>query len=113
MGIDFSRGAKICKALSDETRVRIVHILSCGERCVCEILEYFDLSQPTLSHHLAILAEAGIVVARAEGKWVHYRLVPETFSFLGDFIPTVFQGGEKCLCKKISQNSRKRSCDER
>jgi ArsR family transcriptional regulator len=68
MGIDFSRGAKLYKALSDETRVRIVHILYCGEVCACDIQEYLTLSQPTLSHHLAILTEAGIVSARAEGK---------------------------------------------
>jgi ArsR family transcriptional regulator len=112
MDIDFSRGAKLCKALSDETRVKIVHILSCGEVCACDIQEYFTLSQPTLSHHLAILTEAGIVSARAEGKWVYYSLTAETPTFLENFIPAIFKSSEKCLCKKTGKTTRKGSCHE-
>jgi ArsR family transcriptional regulator, arsenate/arsenite/antimonite-responsive transcriptional repressor len=111
MGIDFSRGVKLFKALSDETRVKIVHILSCGELCACDILEYFDLSQPTLSHHLAILMKAGIVTSRAEGKWVHYSLATGVQSFLTEYMQAIFHSGEKCLCKKNRANTR--NCDER
>ena len=74
MTLDFTRGAMFFKALADETRVRIIHILSCGELCACDILGYFDLTQPTLSHHLSILVGAGLVISRTEGKWTHYRL---------------------------------------
>lgn len=113
MGLDFSRGATLCKALSDETRVKIVHILSCGERCACDLQEYFDITQPTLSHHLATLTEAGIIAARADGKWVHYRLNSESGDFLHKFMDDIFHGNEKCLCKKMNTNARKRGCDER
>jgi ArsR family transcriptional regulator, arsenate/arsenite/antimonite-responsive transcriptional repressor len=105
MAIDFSRGTAICKALADETRVRIVHILSCGELCACDIHDYFDISQPTLSHHLNLLVDAGIVVSRHEGKWTHYTLANDTLAFLGRFIEDISRESEKCLCKKT-----KRSC---
>jgi ArsR family transcriptional regulator len=98
--LDFGRGAALCKALGDETRAKIAHILSCGELCACEIHEYFDLSQPTLSHHLAILVESGLVLARHEGKWVHYRLATETFEELRLFLGVLSGGGDACLCKK-------------
>lgn len=100
MPIDFARGAGLMKALSDETRVRIVHILSCGEVCACDLLEHFEISQPTLSHHLGLLVDAGLVAARPEGKWVHYRLEREAFDFIAAFIPAISRGDEKCLCKK-------------
>ncbi|HNY20799.1 MAG TPA: metalloregulator ArsR/SmtB family transcription factor [Treponemataceae bacterium] len=106
MAIDFSRGTAICKALADESRVRIVHILSCGELCACDIHDYFDLSQPTLSHHLNILVDSGIVVSRHEGKWTHYSLARDELAFFENFIKEVSHDSDKCLCKKM-----KRSCE--
>ncbi len=100
MDIDFARGTALFKAMADETRSRIVHILSCGELCACDILDYFDLTQPTLSHHLGILVEAGLLLARPEGKWTYYRLNGETFAFLERFIKDVSHESDKCLCKK-------------
>lgn len=104
MDIDFARGTALLKAMGDETRTRIVHILSCGELCACDILDYFDLTQPTLSHHLTILVDAGLVIARPEGKWTYYRLNAEMFSFLGRFIKDVSLESDKCLCKKTGRN---------
>jgi len=101
MDIDFKRGTELMKALSDETRVRIVHILSCGELCACDIQEYFDLTQPTLSHHLALLVDAGLVTARREGKWAHYSLTGASFDALGDFVKTISSPSANCDCKKI------------
>lgn len=100
MELDFARGTMLFKALADETRVKIVHILSCGEVCACEILDYFDLSQPTLSHHLGILVEAGLVTARSEGKWTHYSLNRDEFTFIEQFVHTISNDSELCLCKK-------------
>lgn len=97
---DFSRGSMVFKALADVTRAKILHILSCGEKCACELLEYFDLSQPTLSHHLSILTEAGLVNARQEGKWVHYSCSQDTFNFLKSHIDLLFIESAACLCKK-------------
>ena len=105
MDIDFTRGARLCKVLADETRARIVHILSCGELCACDILDYFDLTQPTLSHHLGVLVEAGLVHARNEGKWTHYGVRKETFAFLERYLKDLSKESDACLCKKA-----KRSC---
>jgi ArsR family transcriptional regulator, arsenate/arsenite/antimonite-responsive transcriptional repressor len=71
------------KALSDPTRVAIVNRLAgAGEVCVCAFVGDLGLSQPTVSHHLRVLREAGLVEARRRGTWAHYRLVPETVSAL-------------------------------
>ena len=66
--------ALICKALSDSNRLKIVEMLSDGEKCGCKLLEAFDITQPTLSHHMKILTDSGIVVARKDGKWTHYSV---------------------------------------
>jgi ArsR family transcriptional regulator len=65
--------APIFKALSDETRLRIVKLLEHGELCVCDIVEALDLIQPKVSFHLGVLREAGFVKDRKDGKWIHYR----------------------------------------
>ena len=71
------------KALADPTRVAIVNSLSAaGEVCVCNLTETFDLSQPTISHHLKILREAGLVESSRRGTWAYYRLVPEAVEAL-------------------------------
>ncbi len=62
------------KALSDETRLRVVKLLASGELCVCHIVAALDMSQSKISFHLKILKEAGLVKDRREGKWMHYRL---------------------------------------
>ncbi|MCI7767963.1 MAG: metalloregulator ArsR/SmtB family transcription factor [Oscillospiraceae bacterium] len=64
----------IFKALGDSTRLHIVHMLSEGELCACKILERLEITQPTLSHHMKILCECGLVKARKDGKWSHYSL---------------------------------------
>ena len=66
--------ALIFKAFCDENRVRILNLLRGGEKCACRLLEELSISQPTLSHHMKILCDSGIVVGRKEGKWMHYRV---------------------------------------
>ena len=71
------------KALSDPTRVAIINSLSAtDEVCVCNLTESFALSQPTISHHLKILREAGLVESSRRGTWAYYRLVPEAIAAL-------------------------------
>ena len=67
----------VFKALSDENRIRILKMLHSGEKCACKLLEELNISQPTLSHHMKILCDAGIVVGRKEGKWTHYSICCE------------------------------------
>ncbi len=65
----------IFKALSEETRLRILRTLACyGELCECNIVPSFGLSQPTISYHLKVLRDAGLVRSRRQGQWVYYRL---------------------------------------
>jgi ArsR family transcriptional regulator, arsenate/arsenite/antimonite-responsive transcriptional repressor len=64
----------IFKALSDETRLRILKLLEQGELCVCDIVAAFDMIQPKVSFHLAALKAAGLLKDRREGKWMHYKI---------------------------------------
>lgn len=68
---------KLFRALGDETRVRIVALLSHGELCVCHIEKALDLSQPNVSRQLGILRASGVVDARRDGSWMYYSLAPQ------------------------------------
>ncbi|MFD7509190.1 ArsR/SmtB family transcription factor [Streptomyces sp. NPDC059853] len=73
--------AQVFKALGDPVRVRLLSMIASqpgGEICVCDLTPAFDLSQPTISHHLKLLRQAGLIDSERRGTWVHYRLVPET-----------------------------------
>ena len=78
--------ALICKALGDSNRLQIVKMLSEGEKCACNLLELFEITQPTLSHHMKTLCECGLVEVRREGKWSHYSLNCETLAAFQAFI---------------------------
>jgi len=71
--------AQVFKALGDPVRLRLVSLIGArqgGEVCVCDLTSAFDLTQPTISHHLRVLREAGIIDSERRGTWVYYRLVP-------------------------------------
>lgn len=78
--------ALICKALGDSNRLTIIQMLTSGEKCACKLLEQFEITQPTLSHHMKILCECGLVETRREGKWSHYSLNEETLIAFKQFI---------------------------
>ncbi len=65
---------QLFKAFADETRLRILNLVAQRERCVCEFQEILRVPQPTISRHLAYLRRSGLLVARREGKWIHYSL---------------------------------------
>ncbi len=67
----------IFKALCDENRVKIMKYLMSGEKCACKILDDMNIAQSTLSHHMKILTESGLVSARKDGKWMHYSISPD------------------------------------
>ena len=75
--LDVRRVTRVLKALADETRLRIVALLTHGELCVCHIEAALDLSQPNASRAMSILRAADLVIARREGNWVHYSLAPQ------------------------------------
>lgn len=72
--------AKVFKALGDPVRLRLLSMIASragGEVCVCDLTPAFDLSQPTISHHLKLLKQAGLIDSERRGTWVYYRLLPQ------------------------------------
>jgi ArsR family transcriptional regulator, arsenate/arsenite/antimonite-responsive transcriptional repressor len=83
-----ARLADAAKALSDPIRVQLVDVLRrhAGEVCVCELVPLFDVSQPTLSHHLKKLRDAGIVGVERRGLWAYYYVIPESLEALREWL---------------------------
>lgn len=95
--------ANLFKALGDENRIRILKLLRGGEKCACKLLEELNISQPTLSHHMKILCDAGIVTGRKEGKWTHYTICCEGAQSVNLLIQGLFSvenGSSDCNCRK-------------
>ena len=84
--MDYRNDAKLFKALSDENRLQILTQLNNEEKCACVLLEKLAISQPTLSHHMRILAEARLVECRKEGKWMYYSISAEGAKVAADCI---------------------------
>lgn len=105
--MNYEKIALILKALADSKRLKIVDILSCGTMCACDILEHFDFTQPTLSHHMKVLEKAGIVCVTKKGIW-HYYALTETFveEFNGS-MQQLFSSESSCICHETSQCSPK------
>ena len=76
MASEYRETARVFKAFCDENRLQILEMLRSGEKCACKLLEELQISQSTLSHHMKILCDSGIVHGRKEGKWVYYSLDP-------------------------------------
>ena len=95
----YTKYVQLFKALSDKNRVMIVDMLSCGELCACKILEKFNITQPTLSHHMKILCDSGLVSGRKEGKWIHYSLNAETASIFRTFLEKITTAKMNCICE--------------
>ena len=81
--------ARAIKALADETRLRIVHMLAGGELCACKILEEFSITQPTLSYHMKILTDSGLVNGVRDGAWMRYTLNHSRISEQVEFITDI------------------------
>ena len=76
MASEYKETARVFKAFCDENRLQILELLRSGEKCACKLLDDLKISQSTLSHHMKILCDAGIVQGRKDGKWVHYSINP-------------------------------------
>lgn len=98
---NYVKNANLFKSISDPNRLMIVDMLSCGTLCACKLLEKLQITQPTLSHHMKILCDCGLVNARREGKWMHYSLnseqIQKTKQLLTDLIPDI----ESSICKEV------------
>lgn len=98
--MDERRTALVFKALCDENRIRILKLLCGGEKCACKLLEELNISQSTLSHHMKILCDSGIVTGRKQGTWMHYSISSEGAQAAKELLTelTTITGGEECIC---------------
>ncbi|GAA3249803.1 metalloregulator ArsR/SmtB family transcription factor [Pseudonocardia petroleophila] len=81
--------ASAFKALGDPVRLRLLSLIAAhegGEACVCDLTGSFDLTGPTISHHLKVLREAGLIVGERRGTWIYYRVVPDRIRLLSDVL---------------------------
>ncbi len=105
MEIQEKETIRIFHALSDTNRYRIFRMLSGGELCACKILEKFDITQPTLSHHMKVLTECGLVTGRKDGIWMHYAINPDILSaligILTDVLNSPQEPSETRVCRGV------------
>lgn len=99
--------AKMLKAVSEPKRLRIIDMLSCGELCACVILESFHITQPTLSHDMKVLTDAGLVTSRREGKNIYYALNTEALNMLHETFGHIITEKADCICHQQSCECRK------
>ena len=92
--MELSEVSLICKALSDQNRLQIIYLLTYGEQCACELLEQMKITQPTLSHHMKVLENCSLVIARRKGKWSHYSLNRDRWAAFRGYIDTVRNAGD-------------------
>lgn len=85
----YEKQAKVFKAFCDEKRLQILELLRDGEKCACILVEELDMAQSTLSYHMKILCESGIVDSRKDGKWTHYKISKEGSSFAVKLLKTL------------------------
>ena len=92
----------VFKSLSDYNRLKILKMLanSCCELCACNLLEEFNITQPTLSHHMKTLCDAGIVNSRKQGSWNYYSLNKENILKVIEFTIHIMSYKDDCICKR-------------
>ena len=104
MELDEKRTPVVFKALCDENRVRILKYLTGGEKCACKLLDDLNIAQSTLSHHMKVLTDSGIVIGRKEGKWMHYSISSDGIDIAIDCLNALKENGctpnNKSCCKK-------------
>lgn len=100
--------ARLFSALSDENRLRLLMALRGGERCVCQLIALLGLAASTVSKHLQILRDAGLVDARKSGRWVYYRLADQDeLPVVGKYAAAVFQSLEKSTAIRADDRAMK------
>lgn len=94
----FKDEIKMLKTIADSTRIQILDVLSCKEMCACEILELLTISQSTLSHHMKVLIDSGLVKSRKEATWMHYSVNYDKVNELHCFIDKITKEKQDCIC---------------
>jgi ArsR family transcriptional regulator, arsenate/arsenite/antimonite-responsive transcriptional repressor len=88
---EYEQYAIIFKSLSDTNRLKIIELLKNGEKCACDLLGEMNISQSTLSHHMKLLCETGLINCRKEGKWMYYSLSQRGFTIVINIIKNIIQ----------------------
>ena len=104
MNLDEKKTSVVFKAFCDENRIRIIKLLRTGEKCGCRLLDELNVTQPTLSHHMKILCDSGIVVGRKEGKWTHYSISPEGAGYAATCLKALTTIDVKCEDKSCCED---------
>lgn len=102
--INYSKEAKILKALSDPTRLKIMDMISCREMCACDVLEGLTISQSTLSHHMKVLLNCRLVIGRKDATWMYYSINQKKVDELHKFIKKISQPKDKCICNAVKKD---------
>ncbi len=98
---EYESNARVFKAFCDENRLMIIELLQTGEKCACRLLEDLNIGQSTLSHHMKILCDSGVVSARKEGKWTYYSISPEGSNYarvLLEKLTQLYSNEKDCSC---------------
>lgn len=82
----YANHSKVFKALCDNTRLKVLELLRSGEKCACQLLDKLDIGQPSLSYHMKILVESGIVESRRDGKWTHYKISQQGSDYAAELL---------------------------
>jgi len=98
MHSDYRKTAHIFKALADENRLKILDMLAAGSLCSCRMVPKLDISQPTLSHHLKVLHQAGLIDYQKCGKQINYRIRHEAMDIIQQFLNNVQNDNGRCGC---------------
>ena len=94
------RLARVFRALGDRHRVRLLSLIAAadgGEACICDLTAPVGLAQPTISHHMKLLVEAGLVTREQRGKWAYYRVAPDSVAALGGLLHVLLPGPEAAV----------------
>lgn len=103
--MDYSTLATTLKAISSPIRLEILNLLSCGELCACDLLEHFQITQPTLSHHMKSLQENGLITLRKDGNRHYYRLHQSGYNILLEQLQSIGTAKDTCACHSIHKGA--------
>lgn len=98
--MNYEELSTVLKAISDPKRIKIIDLLSCGSLCACDVLDHFDFTQPTLSHHMKVLEKAGIVSVEKKSQWHYYTLKEDRVDSFRASLTELFASNETCICMK-------------
>lgn len=101
--MNYDETASLLKIIADPSRLEILDLLSCDELCGCDLLEHFEFSQPTLSHHMKVLVNSNFVTKRKDGNKVMYELNHEVMHNIENQLQFINSANERCACQTMKK----------